>query len=185
MYTIIERRITLRLGCFEGAKGCEGALSGSSGALIIWMLPAPTSAPAPQQRYSISHWWERQEQSSAPAKVNMEVLRDEEILTIVVRQNPFRQFLSKHTFTTFPGGIDNLGDGQGTGSIDPQWHWRTAHHLEPLGIRIEVGHLKGREFADACGSRAQGIGKSLGVAVGLDCRWISLQLKVLRQRVLL
>jgi hypothetical protein len=59
MYTIIERRITLRLVCFEGAKGCEGALSGSSGALIIWMLLAPTSVPAPQQRYSVSHWWER------------------------------------------------------------------------------------------------------------------------------
>src|SRR5262245_27981849 len=98
MFTIIERRSTLGLVC------CEGALAGSSGALIIWMLLAPTSVPAPQQRYSISHWWERQEQSSAQAKVDMEVLRDEEILTIVVRQNPFRQFLSKHTFTTFPGG---------------------------------------------------------------------------------
>src|SRR5262245_46733764 len=82
MHAIIEGCITLRLLCFEGAKGCEGALSGFSGALIVWMLLAPTSAPAPQQRYSIGHRGERQEQRGAQTKVNVEVLRDEEICTI-------------------------------------------------------------------------------------------------------
>ena len=94
MHAIIERWITLRLMCFEGAKGCEGARSGFSGALIVWMLLAPTSAPAPQQRCSIGRRGERQEHSGAPAKVHVEVLRDEEIFTTIVRQNPFREFLS-------------------------------------------------------------------------------------------
>jgi hypothetical protein len=86
------------------------------------MLLAPTSAPAPQQRCSIGHWGECQEQRGTQAQVNVEVLRDEEICTSVVRQNPFREFLPQHTFNAFPGGINNLGEGQGTGSIDPQWH---------------------------------------------------------------
>jgi hypothetical protein len=117
--------------------------------------------------------------------VHVEVLRDEEIFTAVVRQNPFRKFLSKHTFNTFPGGINNLGECQGTGSIDPQWHWRTPHHLESLGVRIEVSHCNGGYFADARAPWAQGIGKGLGIAVSLDCWWISLHLKILRQRGLL
>jgi len=115
----------------------------------------------------------------------VEVLRDEEILTIVVRQHPFREFLSKHTFHTFPGGINNLGECQGTGSIDPQWHWRTPHHLEPLGVWVEVGYLKGGYLADARVPWTQGIGKGLGIAVSLDCWGISLHLKSLRQRALL
>src|SRR5215510_533473 len=115
----------------------------------------------------------------------MEVLRDEEIFTTIVRQNPFREFLSKHIFSTFPGRINNLGDCQSTGSIDPQWHWRTPHHLEPLRIWIKVGYLNRRYRADARVPWAQGIGKGFGIAVRLDCRWISLHLKILRQRALL
>ena len=46
MHAIIEVWSTLRLMCFEGAKGCEGALSGFSGALIVWVALAPTSTPA-------------------------------------------------------------------------------------------------------------------------------------------
>src|SRR4029434_242454 len=85
MHTIIEGWITLRLMCFEGAKGCEGARSGFSGALIVWMLRQRSSARAPQQRCSIGHWGERQEQRGAQAQVKVEVLRDEEIFTSVVR----------------------------------------------------------------------------------------------------
>ena len=68
MHAIIERCITLRLVCFEGTEGCEGTLSGFSGALIVWLLLASTSAPAPQQRCSIGRRGERQEHSGAPAK---------------------------------------------------------------------------------------------------------------------
>jgi hypothetical protein len=42
MHAIIERWITLHLVCFEGTEGCKGALSGFSGALRVWMLPAST-----------------------------------------------------------------------------------------------------------------------------------------------
>src|SRR5262245_24493186 len=45
MRAIVERRITLRLVCFEGTEGCEGALSGFSGALIVWLVLTPTPAP--------------------------------------------------------------------------------------------------------------------------------------------
>src|SRR5262249_45009223 len=185
MYAIIERRLGVGVVWLEGTEGCEGALPGFSGTLIVWMLLAPTSAPAPQQHCSIGHRGERQEHSGAQAKVNAKVLRDEEICTIVVRQNPFCEFLSKHTFHTFPRSINHLSDGQGTGSIDPQWHWRTPHHLEPLGVWIEVGYLNGAYFTDARAPWAQGIGKGLGIAVRLHCRWISLHLKILRQRALL
>src|SRR5262245_59729320 len=119
MHAIIERHLTLRLVGFEGTEGCEGALPGFSGTLIVWMLLAPTSAPAPQQRCYIGHRGEPQEHGGTQAKMNVEMLRDEEIWTTVVRQNPFREFLPKHTFYTVPGGIHNLGDSQGTGSIDP------------------------------------------------------------------
>src|SRR5262249_53185746 len=158
-----EGWITLCLVCFEGTEGCESALSGFSGALIVWMLLAPTSAPAPQQRCAIGRRGERQEQCSAQAKVHVEVLRDEEIFTTVVRQNPFREFLSQHTFNTFPGGINNLGECQGTGSIDPQWYRRTPHHLKSPGVWIEVGYLNGGYLADARAPWAQGIGKGLGI----------------------
>ena len=36
------------------------------------------------------------------------MLRDEEICTTIVRQNPFREFLSQHIFSTFPGSLNNL-----------------------------------------------------------------------------
>src|SRR5438128_6874677 len=185
MHAIIERCITLRLVRFESTEGCEGPRSGFSGALIVWMLLAATSAPAPQQRCSIGRRGERQEQSGAPAKGNVEVLRDEEICTSIVRQNPFREFLSQHIFSTFPGGINHLGECQGTGSINPQWHWRTPHHLEPLRVWIEVGYLNGGYLADARAPWAQGIGKGPDIAISLHCRWISLHLKILRQRALL
>src|SRR5262244_2979865 len=76
MHAIIESWITLCLVCFEGTEGGESALSGFSGALIVWMLLTPTSAPAPQQRCAIGRRGERQEQCSAQAKVHVEVLRD-------------------------------------------------------------------------------------------------------------
>jgi hypothetical protein len=61
MHASIERRIGLRLVCFEGTEGCEGALPGFSGALIVWMVLAPTSAPAPQQRCAIDNRGKHQE----------------------------------------------------------------------------------------------------------------------------
>lgn len=117
--------------------------------------------------------------------MHVEVLRDEEIFTTIIRQNPFREFLSKHIFRTFPGSINNLGECQGTGSLDPQWHWRTPHYLEPLRVWIEVGYLNGRYRADTRVPWAQGIGKGFGIAVSLDYRWISLHLEILGQRALL
>src|SRR5689334_869263 len=79
MHTIIEPYITLRPVCFEGTEGCEGALPGLSGALIVWMLSASPQAPAPQQRCSIGHGGEPQEHSGVQVKGHAEVLRDEEI----------------------------------------------------------------------------------------------------------
>ena len=63
-------------------------------------------------------------------KVNVEVLRDEEILTIVVRQNPFCEFLSQHTFNAFPEASTTSVSARvlaastrsGTGALRTTWN---------------------------------------------------------------
>ena len=83
MHAITERWITLRLVRFEGTEGCERALSGFSARADSLDVAVDVGARRQQPSCLDRPQGERQRAERCAAQVNVEVLRDEEILTTV------------------------------------------------------------------------------------------------------